>query len=78
MKNIHVLPTDKPSRLYFDVVKKELLLQRKLSIEATCFPIEKRNIYITNSEEIKEETYFLEPINNSVLKLKDNSAGASC
>jgi hypothetical protein len=32
-----------------------------------------QHIYITNSEEIKEETYFLEPINNSVLKLKDNS-----
>jgi hypothetical protein len=51
MKNIRVLPTDKPSRLYFDVVTKELHLQKRLSLNATSFPIEKRNIYITNDEE---------------------------
>lgn len=62
MKNIHVLPTDKPSRLYFDVVIKELFLQRKLNIEATSFPIEKRNIYITNDEKIKEGDWMLDTI----------------
>jgi len=51
MKNIHVLKTSKPSRLYFDVVTKELHLQKRLSLNATSFPIEKRNIYITNDEE---------------------------
>jgi hypothetical protein len=54
-KNIWLLPTNEPSRLYFDVVTKELMLQKKLSFNATSFPIEKRNIYITNSEEIRRD-----------------------
>jgi hypothetical protein len=73
MKNIHVLPTDKPSRLYFDVVTKELHLQKRLSLNATSFPIEKRNIYITNDEEIKEGDWFYEPINKSILKYDSKS-----
>lgn len=76
MKNIHVLPTDKPSRLYFDVVIKELFLQRKLNIEATSFPIEKRNIYITNDEEIKEGDYYIDFTSNGIkiehFKTKDD------
>jgi len=58
MKNIHILPTKNQSRLYFDVVTKKLLLQEKLSLNATSFPIEKRNIYITSDEEIKEGDWF--------------------
>lgn len=64
MKNIHILPTKNQSRLYFDVVTKKLLLQERLSLNATCFPIEKRNIYITNDEEIKDEDWCID-INNS-------------
>jgi hypothetical protein len=60
MKNIHVLSTDKPSRLYFDVVVKELLLQNRVNVNPTSFPIEKRHIYITNSEEIKEGQNYIE------------------
>jgi hypothetical protein len=73
MKNIHVLKTSKPSRLYFDVVTKELHLQKRLSLNATSFPIEKRNIYITNDEEIKEGDWFYEPINKSILKYDSKS-----
>lgn len=73
MKNIHVLPTDKPSVLY----KRNDLKTYHLGDFDICNPDDKlrtnQNIYITNDEEIKEETYFLEPINNFVLKLKDNS-----
>lgn len=54
MKNIHVLPTDKPSRL---IIYSTLANEFRLLDE----PIEdwkhKKNIYITNSEEIKEEDY---------------------
>jgi hypothetical protein len=63
MKNIHILPTDKPSRLYFDVVVKELLLQNRVNVNPTSFPIEKRHIYITNNEEIKEGDWFLNDMN---------------
>jgi hypothetical protein len=49
-KNIHVLPTDKPSRLYLSNYGKELNL--------SGYPLRNyttgQHIYITNSEEIKE------------------------
>ena len=50
MKNIHILPTDKPSRLLQSLKVMELLDKEWLS------PIGNfnRNIYITNDEEIKE------------------------
>jgi hypothetical protein len=67
MKNIHVLSTNKETRLFTS--NSELTLA---GYPVTTFKTGK-HIYIINSEEIKEETYFLEPINNSVLKLKDNS-----
>jgi hypothetical protein len=59
MKNLFLLPTDKPSRLYFDIVVKELLLQNRVNVNPTSFPIEKRHIYITNSEEIKEGDWYV-------------------
>ena len=51
MKNIHILPTDKPSRLFIDIDNDKLTI--------TNNPIGgehmmNQNIYITNSEEIKE------------------------
>jgi hypothetical protein len=53
MKNIHVLPTNKPSELYIniqgDLSKSNSLLLRPKS----------RNIYITSDEEIKEEDWFI-------------------
>jgi hypothetical protein len=49
MKSIHILPTDKPSRLrYFDSKLEIMSLIPKKS------DIVFQNIYITNSEEIKE------------------------
>lgn len=56
MKNIHVIQTDKPSRLLKDLVdgtyqfKKEVLYGNRFEL-----PL---NIYITNSEEIKDCYYF--------------------
>jgi len=56
MKNIHVLPTDKPSRL---IIYSTLLNEFRLLDE----PIEdwkhKRNIYITSDEEIKKGDYYI-------------------
>ncbi len=64
MKNIHVLPSDKPSELYIniqgDLSKSNSLLLRPKS----------RNIYITSDEVIKISDYIL--CNNEVYKWHDN------
>ena len=60
MKNIHVLPTDKPSRLSINCQTN--LLQ--LGLENRMFHDDK-NIYITSDEEIKEGEYQLyNPLGN--------------
>ena len=48
MKNIHVLPTDKPSRLF--EIDGHLIINREQLIQPKYY----RNIYITSNEEIKE------------------------
>jgi len=48
MKNIHILPTDKPSRLY-QIKGEPLMLDSKFD-NGTA----NKHIYITNDEEIKE------------------------
>jgi hypothetical protein len=51
MKNIHVLPTDKPSRLYLD--------KGKFWLDDLVYGDNNQNIYITNDEEIKEGDWLL-------------------
>ena len=51
MKNIHILPTDKPSRLLKTIPKGNLLLSKKYTMGSHW---ENKNIYITNNEEIKD------------------------
>jgi hypothetical protein len=46
MKNIHLLPTEKPSRLYKD--------GEKLKLDIESYGVNNQNIYITSDEEIKE------------------------
>ena len=53
MKNIHILPTDKPSRLAYDFNK--LILNSKL-LSPTLY--KNQNIYITNSEKPKAGEWF--------------------
>jgi hypothetical protein len=59
MKNIHIIPTDKPSRLFLNKVNNKLLLDS----DTYCDLIKRlpssnyQNIYITNDEEIKESGY---------------------
>ena len=54
MKNIHILPTDKPSRLFDDGIELYLgeIKDRK------GHPVTSYNIYITSDEEIKERDWF--------------------
>ena len=51
MKNIHVLPTDKPSRLFYDISLDKLILATTAEVSKW---FDNKHIYITNSEEIKE------------------------
>jgi hypothetical protein len=56
MKNIHVLPTDKPSRLYYHSELKHLVLTNKIILRDV---VANQNIYITNDEEINENDYII-------------------
>jgi hypothetical protein len=53
MKNIHLLPTDKPSRLYLEDVKFKLTEYDYPNVDYA----QNQHIYITNDEEIKEEDW---------------------
>lgn len=58
MKNIHVLPTDKPSRLY--LTTKEYVFE-EVSLVSTD-ECQNKNIYITSDEEIKEGDWVICPM----------------
>jgi hypothetical protein len=58
MKNIHLLPTDKPSILFLNNVNKKLLIDNNGTLK-NVLPIGLyHNIYITSDEEIKEGDWF--------------------
>ena len=67
MKNIHILPTDKPSRLLYLGTSKELTLL-SLALTFRTFERSTQHIYITSDEEIKEENWCYNSINNNVYK----------
>ena len=71
MKNIHVLPTDKPSRLYFNNNDKCFQLC-KVSKKSTPLKIN-QHIYITSDEEIKEGDWWLNIKTNDVDKCTHKS-----
>jgi len=57
IKNIHVLPTDKPSRLCYVICTEKstlTLFEDEMEKGKRFFS---QNIYITSNEEIKEEAY---------------------
>lgn len=65
MKNIHIIPTDKPSRL----VK---FFTNKFNLSKEILPIQDeeqyQNIYITSDEEIKDEDWYLDTFNTQRIK----------
>ena len=65
MKNIHVLPTDKPSRLFYSDSSKKLMLS-STAVSFKTFERSPQNIYITNDEEIKEGDYIFETDNGYI------------
>ena len=56
MKNVHLLPTEKPSRLFIDIDDNKL----KITVPIGGEHMMNQNIYITNDEEIKDGDWFLE------------------
>jgi hypothetical protein len=64
MKNIHVLPTDKPSRVH---QYSELFISPEYQISKTINSVvEGKNIYITSDEEIKEGDWWLNLKTNKI------------
>ena len=57
MKNIHLLPTEKLSRLMIDTIENKLYLQPIL--HEKTINVLTQNIYITSDEEIKIDDYYL-------------------
>ena len=71
MKNIHIIPTDKPSRL-------ALLHDDKLHIGTSWkkdFNVNPQNIYITSDEEIKDGDWFYNTFNDNQPKLQKRKGG---
>jgi len=71
MKNIHVLPTDKPSRLYSYKSIELYLHSENVDANSANLNCKNQNIYITNLEEIKNGDWFLNTLNNQVNNCDD-------
>jgi hypothetical protein len=65
MKEIHLIPTDRPSRLHFD--GKLFLSPNYQDSKTINSTVEGRNIYITSDEEIKEGDWGLSKLNEVIL-----------
>lgn len=63
-KNIHLLPTDKPSRLLKTMPKGNLILSKSITSGSHW---KNQNIYITSDDVIKEEYWALNVGNNEVI-----------
>jgi hypothetical protein len=63
MKNIHIIPTDKPSRIALHWLSETYSLFSK-EREKFTMPFKNTHMYITNSEEIKDGDWFLTPTND--------------
>ena len=72
MKNIHVLPTDKPSRLSKDENDRIWL---SINFEYGINDNNKQNIYITSSNDIGVGDYYYLPRLNSIYKCIEDAAG---
>jgi hypothetical protein len=70
MKNIHVVPTDKPSRLLIDTIENKLYHQPILHNKTVN--VLTQNIYITNDEEIKVGDWYYLPRTNGVYKCNED------
>ena len=68
MKNIHVLATDKPSRLYLGNNGNFVFGMMQTLIQSRNDDFTNQNIYITSDEEIKVGDWFISLYSNSIQK----------
>jgi hypothetical protein len=75
MKNIHLIPTDKPSRLFLNKVNNKLLLDSDTYCDLIrILPSSNyQNIYITNSEEIKEGDWCYDKVLNLIFQTDNHT-----
>lgn len=73
MKNIHILPTDKPSRLWEDEFGVFRYRNESFFYESGC---KWKNIYITNDEEIKLGDWYYNPRTTTILKCNSSNINA--
>jgi hypothetical protein len=66
MKNIHIIGTDKPSRLYLTKEGFYFLLPNIKGND-----VKFQHIYITSDEEIKEDDWYLNTLKNTIDKCED-------
>ena len=59
MKNIHILPTDKPSRLYLGINRNFVFGMMQTSIQSINNDFTNQHIHITSKEEIKEGDWWI-------------------
>ena len=72
MKNIHLIPTDKPSRLAISENKNLIFTLSPISwLKNRNKDFYNQNIYITNLEEIKEGDWYLNTLKDEVEKCED-------
>ena len=65
MKNLHLIPTDKPSRLWTNNLRRRLELDEFPESHPTNIA---KHLYITSDEKIKEGDYFWKPDCNMIFK----------
>jgi hypothetical protein len=70
MKNVHLLPTDKPSRLFIDIDDNKL----KICVPLGGEHMMNQHIYITSDEEIKEGNWCIDNRNvlNKIINVSTN------
>ena len=59
MKNIHLIPTDKPSRLQLNVNTKTLILFNNIQSNNESAHLTTQNIFITSDEEVNKTDYVI-------------------
>jgi len=75
MKNVHLLPTDKPSRLYIGDNQNFVFGFTQTSIQSRNDCFTNQHIYITSDEEIKEGDYGYNIISNTIDKFTKSLLG---
>lgn len=69
MKNIHILPTEKPSRLYYNGTSyKDPNSTMAMDWFISSAGYKPQNIHITSEEEIKEGDYYITILDNEIFK----------